>query len=118
MSHVDILCLNCRRDFGLTIFFYPLSYLRDGSEAQPILFPHNLEYIFLVLIWYFSSGLFWRFSGKESVCPCRRFRSYPWIGKRPWRREWQLIPVFLPRKCHGQRNLVNDSLWGHKKSWV
>ena len=111
MSHVEILCLNCGRDFGLTIVFYPLSYLRDGSEAQPILFPHNLEYIVSVLIWYFSSGLFWWFSGKESVCHCR-FRFYPRVAKGPQRRKWQLILVFLLRKCHGQRNLVNDRV-GH-----
>ena len=26
----------------------------------------------------------------------------PWIGKIPWRRKWQPIPVFLPGKFHGQ----------------
>ena len=26
----------------------------------------------------------------------------PWVGKIPWRRKWQSIPVFLPRKSHGQ----------------
>ena len=33
-----------------------------------------------------------------------------------WRREWQPIPVFLPRESHGQRNLVGYSLCGHKVS--
>ena len=28
------------------------------------------------------------------------------FGKIPWRRKWQLTPVFLPGKFHGQRNLV------------
>ena len=36
----------------------------------------------------------------------------PWVGKIPWRREWQLTPVFLPGKSHGQRNLVSYSRWG------
>ena len=27
----------------------------------------------------------------------------PWVGKIPWRRKWQLTPVFLPRESHGQR---------------
>ena len=36
------------------------------------------------------------------------FRS--WIGKIPWRREWQLTPVFLPGEIHGQRSLAGDSL--------
>ena len=30
----------------------------------------------------------------------------------PWRRQWQPIPVFLPGKSHGQRNLVDCSAWG------
>ena len=34
----------------------------------------------------------------------------------PWRREWQLIPVYLPGESHGQRSLVGYSLWGRKES--
>ena len=33
----------------------------------------------------------------------------PWVGKIPWRREWQPAPVFLPREFHGQRSLVSYS---------
>ena len=29
-----------------------------------------------------------------------------WVGKIPWRREWQPTPVFLPGESHGQRILV------------
>ena len=25
----------------------------------------------------------------------------PWVGKTPWRREWQPNPVFFPGKSHG-----------------
>ena len=32
-----------------------------------------------------------------------------------WRRKWQPVPVFLPRKAHGQRRLVGYSPWGHKR---
>ena len=32
------------------------------------------------------------------------------------RRKWQPIPVFLPGKSHGQRNLMGHSPWGHKES--
>ena len=28
--------------------------------------------------------------------PCRTPRFDPWVGKIPWRREWQPTPVFLP----------------------
>ena len=37
------------------------------------------------------------------------------VGKIPWRRKWQLTPVFLPGKSHGQRSLVGYSPWGYKK---
>ena len=40
----------------------------------------------------------------------------PWVGKILWRRNWNPIPVFLPRKSHGQRNLAGHSPWGHKRA--
>ena len=55
-------------------------------------------------------------SGKESSCQCRRFSFNPWVKKIPWRRKWQLTPVFLPRKIHGWRSLVGYSPWGSKES--
>ena len=33
----------------------------------------------------------------------------PRIGKMPWRRQWQLTPVFSPGKFHGERSLVGYS---------
>ena len=39
-----------------------------------------------------------------------------WVGKIHWRRKWQLTPVFLPGKSHGQRSLVDYSPWGRKES--
>ena len=56
------------------------------------------------------------FPGEESACQCRRHRFNPWVGKIPWRRKWQLIPVFLPGKSHGQRSLVGYSPWGCKEA--
>ena len=55
-------------------------------------------------------------SGKEAACQCRRLVFDPWVKETPWRRKWQLTPVFLPGKSQGWRNLVGCSLWGHKKS--
>ena len=58
-------------------------------------------------------------SGKESACQCRSLRRPkfdPWVGKIPWRREWQPTPVFLPGESHGQRSLVGCSPWGRKES--
>ena len=40
------------------------------------------------------------------------------VGKVPWSRKWQPIPVFLPGKFHGWRTLVGYSPWGCKESHV
>ena len=45
----------------------------------------------------------------------RNAGSDPWVRQIPWRRKWQLTPVFLPRKFHGQRSLRGYSLRGQKK---
>ena len=37
-------------------------------------------------------------------------------GNRPWRREWQPTPVFLPGESRGQGSLVGCSPWGRKES--
>ena len=42
-------------------------------------------------------------------------RFNPWVRKIPWRRKWQLTPVFLPRKSHGQRSLEGYGPWGRKE---
>ena len=42
-------------------------------------------------------------SGKEPFCQGRRRKRHgldPWVGKIPWRRAWQPIPVFLPGESH------------------
>ena len=58
---------------------------------------------------------------QEAICSagdplqCRRLRFEPWVGKIPWRRAWQLTPVFLLGKFHGEKNLVGYSPWGRKE---
>ena len=37
------------------------------------------------------------------------------MGKIPWRRVWQLTPVFLHGKFHGQRSLAGYCPWGCKE---
>ena len=48
-------------------------------------------------------------SDREPVCQCRRRECDPWVGKVPWRREWQPIPVLLPGESHGQTSLTGYS---------
>ena len=46
----------------------------------------------------------------------RTVQRFPYKTRNTWSRNWQPAPVFLPRKCHGQR-----SLWTvHRvtKSWT
>ena len=62
---------------------------------------------------------FWGFPGGSDgkVCPqCGRPGFDPWIRKISWRRKWQVTPVFLPGKSHGQRSLVGYSPWCPKES--
>ena len=57
-----------------------------------------------------SLGLPCGTSGKEPACQCRRCKRQgfdPWVRKIPWRRVWQLTPVFLPGEFHRQRSLVH-----------
>ena len=53
--------------------------------------------------------------GKKICLQRRRPRFDFWIRKIPWRRKWQLTPVFWPGKSHGQRSLVGYSPWGCKR---
>ena len=43
-----------------------------------------------------------------------RVRSLSW--ENPLEKEWELTPVFLPGKFHGQRSLGGYSPWGRKES--
>ena len=45
----------------------------------------------------------------------RRPGFHPWVGKIPWRKEWQPTPVLLPGKFHGHRSLAGYSPWGRKE---
>ena len=40
---------------------------------------------------------------------------HPWVGRIPWRREWQPTPVFLPGGFHRQRSLAGCSPCGRKE---
>ena len=40
----------------------------------------------------------------------------PWVGKIPWRRQWQLTPVLLAGEFHGRRDWEAYSPWGCKES--
>ena len=58
----------------------------------------------------------WCQSGGFSIClQCRRPGFALWVGKIPWRWEWQPTLVFLPGEFYGQRSLARYCPWGCKE---
>ena len=55
--------------------------------------------------------------GKESACSSGDTGDAVWFldKENPWRRKWQLTPVFLPDKSQGQRSLAGYNPWGSKE---
>ena len=105
---------------SLPLLLMTLSVLRSPGQVFCRIFL-NLDLCDVSLGWLDSGyGVFWRLPwwliGKELFCQCRRRGFHPWVGKIPWRRKWQPIPVILPGKSHGQRSLAGYSPWCHK-SW-
>ena len=86
------------------------------SESISSLLLCLVMWVQLFLVSNVEMGLPWWLSGKEPACQSRRSGFGPWVGKIPWRREWQPTPVLLPEKSHGQRSLVGYSPWGCKES--
>ena len=42
----------------------------------------------------------------ETVFDDKRLSFSSWVGKIPWRRAWQPLPVFAPGKSHEQKSQV------------
>ena len=61
-------------------------------------------------------GIPWWLRWSRICLQCGRPGFDPSAGKIPWRRKWQLTPLFLPGQSHGQRSLVGFSPWGQKES--
>ena len=83
-----------------------------------------IHYLLLSILYYGGKGwtrddyytwLPWWLRQYRIYLSCRRPGFSPWIGKIPWRREWQPTPVFVPGEFHGQRILAGYSPWGHKE---
>ena len=68
---------------------------------------------YLCVISYFG-GLPWWLSWWRICFQCRKPGFESWVGKIPWRREWQPTPVFWPGEFHGQSM---ESQWVGR-SWV
>ena len=86
-----------------------------------LLFYFSISISSLILLTY-SDKWVSQVTQRQRLClQCRRHRRHkfdPWVGKIPWSRTWQLTPVFLPGKFHGERSLADYSPWGHKESYT
>ena len=79
---------------------------------EALVFENQQSHFFLTCVEFYRLSQAYWLSSKESTCQCRRCGFDAWVGKIPWRRKWQLTPVFLPGKSHGQRSLAGYSPWG------
>ena len=82
---------------------FPLNVLEPSqTQCHQILAP----------IYYFPGGS----DDKQFACTAgSNCRFDPWIGKIPWRRNWQPTLISLPGKSHGQRIPVGYGPWGLKE---
>ena len=62
---------------------------------------------------FFTTSAVWE---AQETLETKRLGFHPWVGKIPWRKEWQPTPVLLPGKFHGHRSLAGYSPWGRKES--
>ena len=85
--------------------------LQGPSSLRTCLFPLDLWDIHPQDIKIVSQDFWVVLMVKNPVASAgnKRRRFHPWVGKIPWRRAWQLTPVF-PGESHGQRSLVGYSL--------
>ena len=82
----------------------------------------NSGYLSRISKWHIGGNIHiaWGFpsdtSGKDPTCQCRSGKFEHWVGKIPWNRKWQPIPVVLHGKFHGQRSQAGCAVHGVTKS--
>ena len=67
---------------------------------------NNNEYWFALSMFHAIFGIPSGTRGKEPICQSRRYKRLrfdPWVGKVPWRRKLQPIPVFLMKNPMDRR---------------
>ena len=79
--------------------------------------PDKIQFIIFVL-GSLSMGFPSSSDGKASAGNAGDTSSIPGLGRFPWRRKWQPIPVFLPGEFHGQRSLAGYIQSMGLQSWT
>ena len=102
-------CRQAKRHRGKT------DILNEWVLRRPELNKSSITYS---LVQSLSHGLPWWLSRGRICLQCRGHRICgfdPWVREIPWRRKWQLTPVFLSGKFHGQRSMVSYSPWSYQE---
>ena len=65
--------------------------------------------------WVWVNSRSWWWTGRPGVLQSMGLQrvGQDWATELNSRRKWQPIPVFLPRKSHGQWTVMHYSPWGH-----
>ena len=99
------------------MFWYRLFLINRQKANQMkfvIIFPFGSIHMFFVISWiiftYPQYGLPWWLRWQRICLQHRRPGFSPWVGKIPWRGEWQTTPVLLLGEFHGQRSLTGPWL--------
>ena len=105
-----------QRYFLLTRWIHVLKY----SFPQGSFYIHTHIYIYtqntyICTIYIYIFIYIWWLRRWRIHLQCKRPRFDPWVGKIPWRREWQPTPAFLPGEFQGQWSLAGYCPWGHKE---
>ena len=87
-----------------------------SSLNDLVIWPRNRLCQALMQLYHTSMAWFsWWLSRLRIRLQCRRLGFDPWVGKIPWKKEWQPTPVCLPGESHGERSLVGYSPRGGKE---
>ena len=79
-------------------------YSSRDMEATSVSIKSGMNKDYAVYMQGFPGGA----SCKEPACQYRNHKRRgfdPWVRKIPWKRAWQLTPVFMPEESSGQRSL-------------
>ena len=81
-----------------------------------LFFSHHFNSSFYFILWAHLIFYLLGFLGRRICLPLQEAAVHCIIGKIPWRRKWQLTPLFLPGESQGLRRLVGYRPWGSKES--
>ena len=87
--------------------YWSFSFSISPSTEHPRLISFRMDWLDLLAVQGTLKSLLQHHSAKASILRCSDFFC---------RRQWHPTPVLLPGKSHGQRSLVDYSLWDLKES--